>query len=82
MLIVFSLPLVNAVPDSVVTGPYKVSFDLGLKSDEYTVNVTDPKITETLGGKKIAEYSVDITSVAGTYYHATISIRDIEEDPQ
>jgi hypothetical protein len=72
VLIAFVLPVVNAVPDSFVTGPYKVSFDLGLKSDEYTVNVTAPVITETLGGDKLIQYSVLINP--GTYFGAAIKI--------
>jgi len=77
VLIAFVLPIVNAAPDSVVTGPYKVSFDLGLRSDEYAVNVTAPVITETLGGDKLTQYSVLINP--GTYFGAAIKIEYSEE---
>ena len=79
-LIAFALPIVNAVPDSFITGPYNVSFDLGLKNDEYTVNVLDPEITETMGGDKRTEYSVIIRGPTGTYQGASITIKDMEEE--
>lgn len=78
VLIAFTLPVVNAVPDSVVTGPYKVSFDLGLKSDEYKVNVTDPEITETLGGDKRTEYRVILYVMTNDYRGAVITIKNFE----
>jgi hypothetical protein len=33
------IALVTAVPDSVITGPYKVSFDLGLNHSDYNVTI-------------------------------------------
>ncbi|MFZ2472760.1 MAG: hypothetical protein WAW52_12585 [Methanothrix sp.] len=49
-----------AVPDSVTTGPYKVTFDLGLPEDTYTILVSDPKESETLDGSKNMDYRITI----------------------
>lgn len=68
-----------AVPDSVVTGPYNVSFDLGFSS--YDI-VKDPiKNTETLEGNKYTVYSMTIYN--GSYRDsgiAIIGITEFEED--
>jgi hypothetical protein len=60
------LPIMaSAVPDSVTTGPYNISFDLGLPKDVYNVNVADPKEKESLGGEKSTEYVVNIKNDTG-----------------
>ena len=41
-----------AVPENVITGPYKISFDLGYPQDMYKITVADPKETELLVGRK------------------------------
>jgi hypothetical protein len=56
--------VVTAVPDSVVTGPYKISFDLGNNRNEtYNVTVNAPKVTESLNGEGKTEYEITIQSV-------------------
>jgi len=47
-----------AVPDSVATGPYKISFDLGIPKSTYDIIIEPPKATETLGGEKKDVYSL------------------------
>jgi hypothetical protein len=79
VLIAFVLPVVNAVPDSFVTGPYKVSFDLGLPQDAYSVTKNAPVIDETLGGEKRIEYSVMINNKTGLYRFMTIGIKHLNE---
>jgi hypothetical protein len=69
----------SAAPDSVVTGPYKVSFDIGLTRDSYNVTVPDPVIDETLGGEKRVEYSALILNRTGDSRYITISIRELEK---
>lgn len=63
-----------AVPDSVTTGPYKVSFDLGLDKTDYNVIALDPKEVETLSGETRIEYSVDIKNKTGLRF-ATITTK-------
>jgi hypothetical protein len=46
--------------DSVIAGPYKISFDLGISHDAYNVTVDDPKSTEKLNGDKITTYKINI----------------------
>jgi hypothetical protein len=45
-----------AVPDNVITGPYNVSFDLGLPNDVYNIDVKNSKSSETLGGEASKTY--------------------------
>lgn len=70
--------LVSAVPDSVVTGPYKISFDIGLTRSDYNVTVAPPVMDETLGGDKRTDYSVRIANRTGLGRGASISVRTIE----
>jgi hypothetical protein len=69
----------SATPDSVVTGPYKVSFDIGLTRDSYNVTVPDPQLSETLGGEKKTTYSVSILNRTGDYRYILISIIENEK---
>jgi hypothetical protein len=59
MLAILAVPSI-AVPDSVVTGPYNISFDLGLPHDAYTISIKDPAEEETLGGDMKWNYRVEI----------------------
>lgn len=58
MLIMSSI----AEPDSVITGPYKISFDLGLNHSTYNITVNDPKTTESLAGIERTDYELQIFS--------------------
>jgi hypothetical protein len=52
-----------AAPDSITTGPYKVSFDMGLNQSDYkNITVTAPKTTETLEGIEETYYGMEIVS--------------------
>lgn len=53
---------VNAVPDSAVAGPYKVSFDLGLTRNDYSITIPVPKTTEALDGTEGTDYEILINS--------------------
>lgn len=55
----------TAVPDSAVMGPYKVSFDLGLPKDAYSISITEPKEKESLGGDITTEYKAKIQNNTG-----------------
>ncbi len=60
LLVLLMVPCI-AVPDSVMTGPYKISFDInGTPSTDYTVIINDPEKTEALDGTQKTTYSVEI----------------------
>jgi hypothetical protein len=46
-----------AEPDSTITGPYNISFDLGLTKDAYKIEIEEPESSETLGGAAKETYS-------------------------
>ncbi|VVB67348.1 Uncharacterised protein [uncultured archaeon] len=52
-----------AVPDNVSTGPYNISFDLGLPKDAYTVTTSDPVRNKSLGDDISTDYSIKIISM-------------------
>ena len=74
LVILFTSAIVCAVPDSVVTGPYKVSFDIGLARENYNVTVPAPVIDETLGGEKNTKYYVEIDNKTGGAFFIGILI--------
>lgn len=57
--------LAAAVPDSVMTGPYNISFDLGFDQADYHVQVATPLTTESLNGNKTTMYTVKIDDYTG-----------------
>jgi hypothetical protein len=64
-----------AVPDCVTTGPYNISFDIGLTRDDYTVTIKDPiqkreMLTETI----VIDYSVQIQNKTDSAHLAVIEI--------
>lgn len=63
----------NAVPDSVIVGPYKVSFDIGMPGVDYRVNIFPPSFSEALNGDKRTTYIVDFNNTT-TERFAGISI--------
>ncbi len=64
----------SAFPDSVTTGPYKISFDLGLPKYAYTVVVSDPKEKESLWGDKSTEYVINIKNETGVSRIASMTL--------
>jgi hypothetical protein len=61
-----------AVPDSVTTGPYNISFDLGLPLGAYTVAIQNPVVGETLGGDTKRTYRVDVADNKGISHNVKI----------
>ena len=53
---------VNAIPDSVVTGPYKISFDMGFNHSDYNIIVNAPITTESIDGTERTDYEIAITN--------------------
>jgi len=56
------LPVAVGVPENITTGPYKISFDLGMPKDAYLVTENAPEISENLGGDETEMYSVTINN--------------------
>lgn len=72
--------LASAENDSVTTGPYKVSFDLGIPKSSYKLSISPAKASESLGGEKSTEYSIEIINKTGTFRRASIALTHNEED--
>lgn len=68
--------LVLAVPENVTTGPYKISFDLGMPKEVYSVTVSDPKEEESLGGDKSIKYKINIKNDTTVSAFALISLTE------
>ncbi|OPY52725.1 MAG: hypothetical protein A4E48_01014 [Methanosaeta sp. PtaU1.Bin060] len=68
----------TAVPDSIVMGPYKVSFDLGLPKDAYSITVKEPKTTESLSGDISTKYKAGILNNTDIlrFAYIDLSLRD------
>ncbi len=45
-----------------VTGPYRVTFDMGLSNNSYSITANPPKTSETLSGNDQTEYLINIQS--------------------
>lgn len=65
LILAVLLPVAPAANDSVTTGPYKVSFDIGLTRNDYKVTVENPVQSETLRGEKWTSYSINIENNTG-----------------
>ena len=78
VLVLAALVLLQVValgaPDSAVTGPYKVSFDLGLNRSDYNVTIASPKESEALAGYKTIAYSITVTNLTAPICSAIIGI--------
>lgn len=72
--------LASAVPDSVITGPYNISFDLGLPKDVYTKTAEDPKETESLGGESQTKYSIKIENKSDSLQLISISMTEYAQE--
>jgi hypothetical protein len=53
---------VLADPENITTGPYRVSFDMGLPRGYYVITTQDPLETESLAGEKSTEYKIDLNN--------------------
>ena len=52
--------LASAENDSVTTGTYKISFDIGMSKSSYNVTAVAPKTMESLSGEKSTYYEIVI----------------------
>jgi len=67
-----------AVPHNVITGPYNISFDLGLPKDVSIIAVEEPVKKEKLNGDVQTEYSIKVTNETGVT--RLIMIKLVESD--
>jgi len=61
-----------AVPDSAVTGPYNVTFDLGIPKEAYKVEIEEPEINESLSGEISTQYAIELVNKTGLTRRAAI----------
>jgi hypothetical protein len=78
-LVLLTMPCI-AVPDSVVTGPYKVTFDLGTPKEAYKVNVAAPKTTESLSGDIRTTFNIEFINNSGLTRRAGLILTSYEND--
>jgi hypothetical protein len=69
-----------ASPDSIATGPFKISFDLGFTKENYIVTVDLPKEEESLSGEMSTLYKIKIENKTGLTRFANIVITDHQEE--
>ena len=72
--------LATGVPDSVITGPYNISFDLGFSKDSYRVNIADPIQKEELNGDVTTEYNVSIQNITEPDRKIKVELTEYGED--
>jgi hypothetical protein len=61
ILLFMALPCM-AEQENLTTGPYNISFDLGLLKSAYSLEIVDPIETETLGGDLVKKYEIEISN--------------------
>src|SRR5512139_1508422 len=74
--------LASAVPDSVVTGPYNVTFDLGLPKEAYKVEIKEPETEGLMPGEINTEYQINLTNKTGLLYRARAEINIISYETE
>lgn len=72
--------LASAVPDSVITGPYKILFDMGTPNNAYTLNTSAPIDTGPLFGEKSNMYNIIITNKTDPERVVHITMTEYETD--
>lgn len=79
-LTLLAMPCI-AEQDSIITGPYNVSFDLGIPSNAYSLNIGVPtEGVDPSDGKKYIAYNIAIGNKTGLTRIVTISMVEYEED--
>jgi len=68
-----------ADPESISTGPYNISFDLGMPKGSYELNVSPPKETESLGGAVYKTYAFEVRDRNNSEYKIYTSITKYSE---
>lgn len=82
LLLVLVAATAGAEPDSFQTGPFEVSFDLGLNKSEYDITMDEPFVEETLSGKFLNKYKTNILKNSGEEFAAAQIIVTTFDTPQ
>ena len=69
-----------AEPNSVTTGPYKITFDLGIPNNAYKVEIAEPETTESLSGDIRTTYAVNLINKTGISRRASIILTSYETE--
>jgi len=64
----------------VTTGPYSISFDLGLPQSAYKMSVKAPEQKESLSGEKSLVHSLTITNKTGLSQYIQLTIASYDRD--
>jgi hypothetical protein len=72
--------IVLAIPDTAITGPYKISFDLGIPKEAYKVEIIEPKTKESLSGDISTTYNVNLINKTGLVRRAAIIITSYDTE--
>jgi len=72
--------LASAAPDSVVTGPYNITFDLGIPKEAYKVEIKEPITKESLSGDISTNYEISLVNKTGLTRRAGIYITSHETE--
>jgi hypothetical protein len=69
-----------AEPQTVTTGPYTISFDLGIPKDSYSVKVSEPETKESLAGDTSTIYAVELINDTDLTRRAYIFLTEYPKD--
>lgn len=69
-----------AETDNVTTGPYKITFDLGIPKEAYKVEIADPKIEESLSGEISTTYEMHLINKTEIKRQAIIILTSHEDE--
>ena len=68
----------QAMPDSVINGPFNISFDLGIAKTAYDVKVFEPLSTESLGEAKAIIHELVLSNRTNLDQQINVRISDYE----
>jgi hypothetical protein len=80
LVLLICMPITLAEKDSVITGPFNISFDMGFPKNSYKIEIDDPVEKEELSGEKSTNYEVTITNMTGYNRVAIIDVKVDEQD--
>jgi len=71
-----------AFPENCITGPYNVSFDMGLISGINTISIDKPVDSETINGISKTDYQINIRSNDPTSWASIQITKYYDQNPQ
>lgn len=78
-LALFITPCI-AESDSITTGPYNVTFDLGIPKEDYKVVVAAPKTSESLSGDISTTFNIELINRTGITRRSLITLTSYETE--